>query len=162
MWLNSVWVVWRVSGWCLEGSWMMSGWSLKLQRLYWCTNNYIFSFQCNAPHNAKIDRFGCAWKVSGRCFEDAQSNLDTAWRAILPKQLTKFQWRVPYFEVSLGCLYGVWRCLEVDKSKCKNFDQPAGFFSPIMGVPCALVHYCTLPLFDIWVTRQIIITNSQW
>ena len=25
-----------------------------------------------------------------------------------------------------------------------------------------LVHYCTLSLFDIWVTRQIIITNSQW
>ena len=27
---------------------------------------------------------------------------------------------------------------------------------------CQLVHYCTLPLSDIWVTRQIIITNSQW
>ena len=25
-----------------------------------------------------------------------------------------------------------------------------------------LVHYCTLSLSDIWVTRQIIITNSQW
>ena len=25
-----------------------------------------------------------------------------------------------------------------------------------------VVHYCTLSLFDIWVTRQIIITNSQW
>ena len=112
MWLNSVWVVWRVSGWCLEGSWMMSGESLKLQRLYWCTNNYISSFQCNALHNAKIDRFGCAWKVSGRCFEDAQSNLDIAWRAILPKQLTKFQWRVPYFEVSLDVCRvseGAWR-----------------------------------------------------
>ena len=25
-----------------------------------------------------------------------------------------------------------------------------------------IVHYCTLSLSDIWVTRQIIITNSQW
>ena len=26
----------------------------------------------------------------------------------------------------------------------------------------ALVHYCTLSLSNIWVTRQIIITNSKW
>ena len=25
-----------------------------------------------------------------------------------------------------------------------------------------IVHYCTLPLSDIWVTRQIIITNGKW
>ena len=29
-------------------------------------------------------------------------------------------------------------------------------------VEAVLVHYCTLSLSDIWVTRQIINTNSQW
>ena len=29
-------------------------------------------------------------------------------------------------------------------------------------VEAVIVHYCTLSLSDIWVTRQIIIKNSQW
>ena len=32
----------------------------------------------------------------------------------------------------------------------------------MVNATARLVHYCTLSLSDIWVTRQIIITNSQW
>ena len=141
MWLNSVWVVWRVSGWCLEGSWMMSGWSLKLQRLYWCTNNYISSFQCNALHNAKIDRFGCAWKVFWGCSVKSWYSLEGYLAKTgdkIPMKSALF-WGV--FRMSVGCLKvpGGWQI------KMQDFWSVSRFLLSHHGSPMCLRMFVGCP-----------------
>ena len=68
--------------------------------------------------------------------------------------------------------------MEIHKPKCKytineNEVPTHPIFIPTFSTAyadkdrkndlgAALVHYCTLSLSNIWVTRQIIITNSKW
>ena len=126
-WHTEYWGNWIVSGWCLEGFWVVSecSWIYCQDCIDGITTATTTNFNNKSLHNANINRFGCIRKVSGGCLGDSGYCLEGYHAKSIDETPMKEHWAFFWLAGSfsfndsgttglaiecpiLGCLQSVW------------------------------------------------------